>query len=175
MSCARCVSSARTRVISGPCACLIAAATVPRGGMIEVRVEVNDTYMYTQRADGLIVATPTGSTAYALSSAGPILHPEVSAMVLVPVAPQTLSNRPIVIPADGVLNMTLTAMGRSEGGASVHFDMQTWSDLMPGDRIVVQRAPHSIRFLHPAGYSFFSTLRRKLDWNRMPRSGSEAE
>ncbi len=146
-----------------------------RGGMIEVRVEVNNTYMYTQRADGLIVATPTGSTAYALSSAGPILHPEVSAIVLVPVAPQTLSNRPIVIPADGVLNMTLTAMGRSEGGASVHFDMQTWSDLMPGDRIVVQRAPHNIRFLHPAGYSFFSTLRRKLDWNRMPRSGAEAE
>ena len=80
-----------------------------------------------------------------------------------------------MIPADGVLNMTLTAMGRGEGGASVHFDMQTWSDLMPGDRIVVQRAPHNIRFLHPAGYSFFSTLRRKLDWNRMPRSGSEAE
>jgi NAD+ kinase len=146
-----------------------------RGGMIEVRVEVNGTYMYTQRADGLIVATPTGSTAYALSSGGPILHPEVGAIVLVPIAPQTLSNRPIVIPADGILNMTLTAMGRSEGAASVHFDMQTWSDLMPGDRIVVQRSPHHIRFLHPAGYSFFSTLRRKLDWNRMPRSGAEAE
>jgi len=146
-----------------------------RGGMIEVRVEVNGTFMYTQRADGLIVATPTGSTAYALSSGGPILHPEVDAIVLVPIAPQTLSNRPIVIPADGVLNMTLTAMGRSEGGASVHFDMQTWSDLMPDDRIVVQRAPHNIRFLHPVGYSFFSTLRRKLDWNRMPRAGGEAE
>jgi len=146
-----------------------------RGGMIEVRVEINGAFMYTQRADGLIVATPTGSTAYALSSAGPILHPEVSAMVLVPVAPQTLSNRPIVIPADGVLNMTLTAMGRSEGGASVHFDMQTWSDLVPGDRIVVQRSPHHIRFLHPEGYSFFSTLRSKLDWNRMPRAGAESE
>jgi NAD+ kinase len=96
-------------------------------------------------------------------------------MVLVPVAPQTLSNRPIVIPADGVLNMTLTAMGRVEAGASVHFDMQTWSDLVPGDRIVVQRATHTIRFLHPAGYNFFSTLRRKLDWNRMPRSGSEGD
>lgn len=146
-----------------------------RGGMIEVRVEIGDTYMYTLRADGLIVATPTGSTAYALSSAGPILHPEVDAMVLVPVAPQTLSNRPIVIPADGVLNMTLTTMGRSEIASSVHFDMQTWSDLQTGDRIVVQRAPHTIRFLHPTGYSFFSTLRRKLDWNRMPRSGSDTE
>ena len=146
-----------------------------RGGMIEVRVEIGETYMYTLRADGLIVATPTGSTAYALSSAGPILHPEVDAIVLVPVAPQTLSNRPIVIPADGVLNMTLTAMGRAEAASSVHFDMQTWSDLQSGDRIVVQRAPHTIRFLHPTGYSFFSTLRRKLDWNRMPRSGSDGE
>lgn len=143
--------------------------------MIEVRVEIGDTFMYTQRADGLIVATPTGSTAYALSSAGPILHPEVDAIVLVPVAPQTLSNRPVVIPADGILNMTLTAMGRVDGGASVHFDMQTWSDLQPGDRIVVKRAPHTIRFLHPPGYSFFSTLRRKLDWNRMPNSSNDGE
>ena len=146
-----------------------------RGGMIEVRVEVNDAFMYTQRADGLIVATPTGSTAYALSAAGPILHPSVSAMLLVPVAPQTLSNRPIVIPADSVLNMTLSSMSRVELGASVHFDMQTWSDLTSGDRIVVRRAPHTIRFLHPAGYSFFSTLRRKLDWNRLPQSGNEGE
>jgi NAD+ kinase len=146
-----------------------------RGGMIEVRVEIGNSYMYTLRADGLIVATPTGSTAYALSSAGPILHPEVDAMLLVPVAPQTLSNRPIVIPANSQLNMTLTAMGRGEAASSVHFDMQTWSDLQSGDRIVVQRAPHTIRFLHPTGYSFFSTLRRKLDWNRMPRSSSDGE
>jgi NAD+ kinase len=146
-----------------------------RGGMIEVRVEIGDSYMYTLRADGLIVATPTGSTAYALSAAGPILHPEVDAMLLVPVAPQTLSNRPVVIPANSLLNMTLTAMGRGEASSSVHFDMQTWSDLQPGDRIVVRRAPHTIRFLHPTGYSFFSTLRRKLDWSRMPRSGADGD
>jgi len=141
-----------------------------RGGMIEVRVEVDGNYMYTQRADGLIIATPTGSTAYALSANGPILHPALNAMVLVPVAPQALSNRPIVIPADGVLSMTLTAMGRVELGASVHFDMQTWSDLQPGDRIEVRRAPHTIRFLHPTGYSFFTTLRRKLHWNLLPQA-----
>ena len=144
-----------------------------RGGMIEVRVEIGDTFMYTQRADGLIVATPTGSTAYALSASGPILHPEADAMVIVPVAPQTLSNRPIVVPANATLNMTLTAMARVGAGASVHFDMQTWSDLQPGDRIVVRRAPHTIRFLHPTGYSFFSTLRRKLDWNRLPRGDDD--
>lgn len=140
-----------------------------RGGMIEVRVEVDGAYMYTQRADGLIIATPTGSTAYALSANGPILHPAMHSMTLVPVAPQTLSNRPIVIPDFSVLSMTLTAIGRVEVGASVHFDMQTWSDLQPGDRIEVRRAPYDICFLHPAGYSFFSTLRRKLDWNRMPQ------
>lgn len=140
-----------------------------RRGMIEVRVELDGSLMYTQRADGLIIATPTGSTAYALASNGPILHPGVNAMVLVPVAPQTLSNRPVVIPDTGVLSMTLTAIGRVELGASVHFDMQTWSDLQPGDRITVQRAAHTIRFVHPEGYSFFSTLRRKLHWNVMPQ------
>ncbi|MVW73548.1 NAD kinase [Bordetella sp. 15P40C-2] len=146
-----------------------------RGGMIEVRVELDGAFMYAQRADGLIIATPTGSTAYALSANGPILHPGLDAMVLVPVAPQTLSNRPIAIPGSGVLSMTLTAIGRVETGASVHFDMQTWSDLQPGDRISVQRAPYTIRFVHPEGYSFFSTLRRKLHWNLMPQASASVE
>lgn len=146
-----------------------------RGGMIEMRVELDGVYMYTQRADGLIIATPTGSTAYALSAAGPLLHPGLNAMVLVPVAPQSMSNRPIVIPDTGVLNMTLTAIGRVETGASVHFDMQTWSDLQLGDRITVQRAPHTARLVHPQGYSFFSTLRRKLHWNLMPQATDNIE
>jgi len=139
-----------------------------RGGMIEVRVELDGVFMYELRADGLIIATPTGSSAYALSASGPLLYPSLEAMVLVPVAPQALSNRPIVIPDSGELDLTLTAMGRVEVGASVHFDMQTWSDLLPGDRIRVKRAPHRIRLLHPEGYSFFSTLRRKLNWQSMP-------
>ncbi|AZY50054.1 NAD kinase [Bordetella avium] len=146
-----------------------------RGGMIEMRVELDGVYMYTQRADGLIIATPTGSTAYALSANGPLLHPGLNAMVLVPVAPQSLSNRPIVIPDTGVLNMTLTAIGRVETGASAHFDMQTWSDLQLGDRITVQRAPHTARLVHPQGYSFFSTLRRKLHWNQMPQVSDNIE
>ena len=141
-----------------------------RGGMIEVRVELDGIFMYGLRADGLIIATPTGSSAYALSANGPLIHPAMNAMLLVPVAPQALSNRPIVIPDSGELDLTLTAMGRVEVGASVHFDMQTWSDLLPGDRIRVRRAPHTIRLLHPEGYSFFSTLRHKLNWNRMPHN-----
>ncbi|NGM87261.1 NAD kinase [Parapusillimonas sp. SGNA-6] len=146
-----------------------------RGGMIEVRVEFDGAFMYSQRADGLIVATPTGSTAYSLSANGPIVHPELKAILLVPVAPQTLSNRPIVLPDTGTLGLTITALGRVESGASVHFDMQTWSDCQPGDRIDVRRAQHSVRFIHPTGYSFFSTLRRKLYWNHMPQPSDEDE
>lgn len=146
-----------------------------RGGMIEVRVELDGVFMYSQRADGLIIATPTGSTAYSLSANGPIVHPQLKAILLVPVAPQTLSNRPIVLPDTGTLGLTITALGRVESGASVHFDMQTWSDCQPGDRIDVRRAQDSVRFIHPTGYSFFSTLRRKLYWNHMPQPSDEDE
>lgn len=139
-----------------------------RGGMIEMRVEVGNQVMYNMRADGMVLATPTGSTAYALSVNGPILHPSLRGIVLVPVAPQTLSNRPIVLPDSHTVSITLVSTGRVEAGASVHFDMQTWSQLAAGDRIVVERAPHTIRFLHPAGYSYYATLRRKLNWSQMP-------
>lgn len=138
-----------------------------RGGMIELRVECNGKFMHSQRADGLIIATPTGSTAYALSAGGPILHPELEALVLVPVAPQTLSNRPIALPTNSILNITITALGRVESGASVHFDMQALSNCQEGDRVDVRKSPYKVRFLHPQGYSYFSTLRSKLDWNRM--------
>src|SRR5690606_7440555 len=115
-----------------------------------------------------VIATPTGSTAYALSANGPILHPALRGVVLVPVAPQTLSNRPIVLPDSSRIEVILSSSGRVEAGASVHFDMQTWSELTEGDRITVERAPHTIQLLHPTGYSYFDTLRKKLHWNRMP-------
>ena len=146
-----------------------------RGGMIELSVDLDNSLMYNQRADGLIISTPTGSTAYALAANGPILHPQLRTILLVPVAPQTLSNRPIVIPDSGVLGITITSLSRVESGASVHFDMQTWSECQAGDRIEVRRARDPIRFIHPSGYSFFSTLRRKLLWNRMPTLSDEAE
>jgi NAD+ kinase len=146
-----------------------------RGGMIELRIELDGAFMYSQRADGLIIATPTGSTAYSLSANGPVLHPKLNAILIVPVAPQTLSNRPIVIPDSGVLSLTITALGRVESGASVHFDMQTWSDCQPGDRIDVRRAQDTVRFIHPTGYSFFSTLRRKLYWTHMPQPSDQDE
>lgn len=146
-----------------------------RGSMIELRIDIDGTYMYTLRADGLIIATPTGSTAYALSASGPILYPGMQAMVIVPISPQTLSNRPIVLPDNGTLSLTVIGTGRAEHGVSVHFDMQTWSNVQPGDQIKVKRAPKTIRFIHPSGYSFFSTLRKKLDWNRLPATGNNSE
>ncbi|WP_374697346.1 NAD kinase [Alcaligenes nematophilus] len=146
-----------------------------RGGMIELRVELDGVFMYRQRSDGLIISTPTGSTAYALAASGPLLHPSLKAFLLVPVAPQTLSHRPIVLPDTGTLNLTITALGRVESGGSVHFDMQTWSDCQQGDRIDVRRSQDTIRFIHPKGYSFFSTLRQKLGWNHIPLPNDENE
>ncbi|WP_269901438.1 NAD kinase [Paenalcaligenes faecalis] len=144
-----------------------------RGGLIELRVELDGIFMHRQRADGVIVSTPTGSTAYALAANGPLLHPSLNALLLVPVAPQTLSNRPVVVPDSSTLSLTITTLGRVETGASVHFDMQAWSDCQAGDRIDIRRAQHTVRFIHPEGYSFFSTLRQKLDWNRMPADENE--
>ncbi|NLP32268.1 MAG: NAD kinase [Oligella ureolytica] len=139
------------------------------GGMIEIEVNYNDSLMYNQRADGLIVATPTGSTAYSLSANGPVMHPGLDAFLLVPVAPQTLSARPIVVPDTGILTLTLQDISRGGYGANVHFDMQTWTNLHIGDKVVVKKAQHKMTFLHPIGYSFFGTLRQKMHWNVMPK------
>jgi NAD+ kinase len=137
-----------------------------RSGMIELQVEVDGTYMYTQRGDGLIIATPTGSTAYALSANGPILHPLLRGLVLVPVAPQTLSNRPISLP-DSVSIIIRVVGGREP---RVACDMQVFNDLQIGDDIHIERAPFTTRFLHPPGYSYFATLRGKLNWQELPSS-----
>lgn len=133
-------------------------------GLVELKVDVNGRFMYVQRADGLIVATPTGSTAYALSAYGPILHPSVGGVVLVPIAPHTLSNRPIVLPGDAEITIEVV----SPRDVSVNFDMQTYAELIGGDRIRIGPAPHRCVFLHPPGWSYFATLRRKLHWHEIP-------
>jgi NAD+ kinase len=129
-------------------------------GMVELRVEVDGRFVANQRADGLIIASPTGSTAYALSAGGPLLHPSIGGWVLVPIAPHTLSNRPIVLSDMGEITIELVA-GRD---ASANFDMQSLASLLHGDRISVKRSAHQMRFLHPKGWSYFDTLRRKLHW-----------
>jgi NAD+ kinase len=129
--------------------------------MIEMRVAVDGRFLANQRADGLIIASPTGSTAYALSAGGPLLHPAIAGWVMAPIAPHTLSNRPIVLPSDAEISVELVS-GRE---ASANFDMQSFTDLLPGDRIIVRRSPHLLRLLHPTGWSYFDTLRKKLHWN----------
>lgn len=133
-------------------------------GMVELRVEVDGHFMYNQRSDGLIISTPTGSTAYALAAGGPILHPELGGIVLVPIAPHALSNRPIVLSDNCVIVIEL-ASGRD---CSVNFDMQSLTSLYHHDRVTVRRSAHSIEFLHPEGWSYYDTLREKLHWNEYP-------
>ncbi|WER44816.1 NAD kinase [Cupriavidus sp. WKF15] len=133
-------------------------------GMVELAVSVDGNFMYNQRSDGLIVSTATGSTAYALSAGGPILHPTLSGLVLVPIAPHSLSNRPIVLPHDAEVTIEV-ATARD---ASVNFDMQSLTSLLPGDRIVVRRSKKTIQLLHPVGYNYYATLRKKLHWHEYP-------
>jgi NAD+ kinase len=128
--------------------------------MVELRVDIGDEFVANMRADGLILASPTGSTAYSLSAGGPILHPGIAGWVLVPIASHTLSNRPIVLPDSGAVRITVVA-GRD---ASANFDMQGLASLLHGDQVRVQRSAHKVRFLHPRGWSYFATLRRKLRW-----------
>jgi NAD+ kinase len=130
-------------------------------GMLEMRVEVDGHFVANQRADGLIISTPTGSTAYSLSAGGPLLHPSIPGWVLAPIAPHTLSNRPIVL-ADSLEVAVEIISGRD---ASASFDMQSLATLLRGDRITVRRSQHRVRFLHPKGWSYFDTLRKKLHWN----------
>jgi NAD+ kinase len=129
-------------------------------GMVELRVEVDGHFVANQRADGLIVASPTGSTAYSLSAGGPLLHPSTPGWVLVPIAPHTLSNRPIVLPDASEIAIELVS-GRD---ASANFDMQSLASLLHGDRITVRRSQQRVRFLHPLGWTYFDTLRNKLHW-----------
>jgi NAD+ kinase len=129
--------------------------------MVQLKIDIGDEFVANHRADGLIVGSPTGSTAYALSAGGPILHPGIAGWVLVPIAPHDLSNRPIVLPDIGEICIEIVA-GRD---ASVSFDMQSLASLLHGDRIIVRRSAHQVRFLHPRGWSYYATLRGKLHWN----------
>jgi NAD+ kinase len=130
-------------------------------GMVELRIEVDGRFVASQRADGLIVATPTGSTAYSLSAGGPLMHPNLGGWVIAPIAPHTLSNRPIVLPDTSKISIEVVA-GRD---ASANFDMQSLASLMIGDQITVAQSSHKVRFLHPMGWNYFDTLRKKMHWN----------
>jgi NAD+ kinase len=151
------------------CSVAVNDVVVARGsgaGMAELKVTVDGAFMYNQRSDGLIISTPTGSTAYALSAGGPLLHPSLAGIVLVPIAPHALSNRPIVVPDTSDIVVEIMN-GRD---ISVNFDMQTFTSLQHGDQIMISRSPNTITFLHPEGWSYYHTLREKLHWNEYPSS-----
>ena len=131
------------------------------GTMIEFAVEVNGEFIYSLRADGIIVNTPTGSTAYALSSGGPILQPGLSVISLVPISPHTLSNRPIAISNESEVRIRLIR----GANARVNFDVQAFFDPELEDVVIVKAHKNRLRLLHPVGYSYFSMLRSKLHWN----------
>ena len=133
--------------------------------MIELDTWIDGHFLNRNRSDGLIVATPTGSTAYALSGGGPILHPGLDAITLVPICPHTLSNRPIVINHDSCIEIVI-----HEGTlqAQISCDGQVNLTLDPGDRVTVRRHEHDLRLLHPPGHDYFDVLRKKLRWSEQP-------
>jgi NAD+ kinase len=135
------------------------------GRMIELEVKVDGGFLYVLRADGMIVATPTGSTAYALSANGPILHPSVRGLAIVPLCPHALSNRPITISDDSVIEATVMAPHECR----VHFDALARFDAQAGDCIRMRRSEFTVHLLHPVGYSYFAMLREKLHWSASPR------
>lgn len=130
--------------------------------MVEFEVRIDGEYLYNQRADGLIISTPTGSTAYALSAGGPIIHPGLDVLELVPVCPHTLSNRPLVVKSSAVLELLM----HRTGDIRVRYDSHTHYDLQLHDKLVVTRYPEPACLLHPVGHSYYNTLREKLLWNQ---------
>jgi NAD+ kinase len=128
--------------------------------LIELEVEIDHKFVYKQRSDGLILSTPTGTTAYALSAGGPILHPNLEAISLVPICPHTLSNRPIAVNSASKIEVTVVQFDE----AQLSFDGQYQVTLEEGDKIIVQRAQQTISLLHPSDYCYFDMLRNKLNW-----------
>ena len=132
-----------------------------QGRLIEFELRVDGEFVYRLRADGIIVATPTGSTAYALSAQGPILHPAVPALTLVPLNPHTLSARPVSVSDRSTIEIVMV----HSLDARAHFDGLALHDMAEGDRLVLKRSADAVRFVHPPGYRYFSTLREKLGWS----------
>ncbi len=130
--------------------------------LIRFETHIDGLFVNSQRADGLIVATPTGSTAYALSGGGPILHPSLEAVVLVPICPHTLSNRPLVVHADSEIEIDVGT--REVDHARLTCDGELKEELHPGDRVLVRRSRHRLRLIHPADHDHYAILRAKLGW-----------
>ncbi|MDW6092242.1 NAD(+) kinase [Vibrio rhizosphaerae] len=131
--------------------------------MIEFEVHINDAFAFSQRSDGLIVSTPTGSTAYSLSGGGPILSPSLNAISLVPMFPHTLSSRPLVV--DGDCRIKLSVSPNNRGTQEISCDGQISLPVSPGDEVLIYRSPNKLHLIHPKDYSYYHVLRNKLGWS----------
>src|SRR5690554_2968357 len=130
--------------------------------MISFNLWIEGQHVYNQRSDGLIVATPTGSTVYSLSAGGPIMHPKLDAVVLVPMFPHTLSSRPIVV--DGKSEIKLVIGETNETYPQISFDGQMNISCAPGDIVRITKKPFKVRLIHPTDHNFYATCRDKLGW-----------
>lgn len=130
--------------------------------MIEFEVYVDDNFMLSQRADGLIISTPTGSTAYSLSGGGPILTPNLDAMSLLPMFPHTLNSRPIVIDANSVVRLKIAEHNTSE--MQISCDSHVNLSVLPGDEVILRKTAHQLKLVHPENYNYFHVLQNKLGW-----------
>ncbi len=142
-----------------------------QGRLIEFNLLIDGEFVYTLRADGVIVTTPTGSTAYAMSAQGPILHPAVPAFALVPLNPHTLSARPVSVSDRMMIEIVLVRAL----DARAHFDGFALADMQQGDRLLLKRSADAVRFVHPPGYSYFATLREKLRWSEVLEKNRDLE
>jgi NAD+ kinase len=141
------------------------------GRMLDFETWIDDRYVNTHGGDGLVIATATGSTAYALSCGGPIVYPGLDALVLAPICPHTLSDRPIVVP--GAARIEVRLVERNDTRAQITCDGVSLGELMPGDRLQVTPAPIGVTLLHPSGHDYFRILRSKLRWGRGDRTHPE--
>ncbi|QSX38217.1 NAD(+) kinase [Shewanella sedimentimangrovi] len=130
--------------------------------MIEFEVYIDDQFMYSQRADGMIVSTPTGSTAYSLSAGGAILTPNLQALILVPMFPHTLSCRPIVVDAHSTIKLVVSP--DNDENLEVSCDGHVTLAVLPGDEIIIRQSAERLRLIHPKGHNYFHVLRNKLGW-----------
>ncbi|WP_047045511.1 NAD(+) kinase [Vibrio mexicanus] len=131
--------------------------------MIEFEVYIDDSFAFSQRSDGLIISTPTGSTAYSLSGGGPILSPSLNALSLVPMFPHTLSSRPLVV--DGRRRIKLLVSPENRGTQEVSCDGQISLPVSPGDEVIIYQSPNVLKLIHPKDYSYYHVLRNKLGWS----------
>jgi len=130
--------------------------------MIEFELFIDDVFVYSQESDGLIIATPTGSTAYALSAGGPIMHPSLDAMVLAPMYPHSLSSRPVVVGGDSHIKLTISSIGSRQPQISCDGDLKY--SAAGGDQFVVTKKTVPLHLIHPPGHSFYEACRSKLGW-----------